>query len=122
MAANTIRDIKLDTNGDWSITEGDLDLVRGGDAIVQAIKIRLQFFKTEWFLNTEAGTPWFQSILVKNPDANVLQTIFRERILGTPGVDELTSLNLSFDSAARSLAVSFRVSTNLGELDGSVEI
>ena len=114
--SDTVRDIALDINGDLAISSGDLQLVSGSDAIVQAVKIRLQFFKGEWFLNLDAGVPYFQEILVKNPNPNVLQTLFRKALLETPGVLAIESLALTFDGRTRQLAVSYRVTTDVGEL------
>jgi hypothetical protein len=122
MAADTVRDLALDADGDFEVSGGDLQLVAGAEAVLQAIRIRLQFFKGEWFLDEDAGVPFFQSVLVKSPDANVLQAVFRTAILETPGVEALPSLTLTFDRAARRLSVAFRVSTDLGELDSTVEL
>ena len=119
---STTRDIALDGNGDWQVTAGDLVLVAGQAAILQAIRIRLQFFKGEWFLDEDAGVPYFQSVLVKNPDPNLLQTIFRDAILATPGVLGLPSLTLTLDRSTRSLTVAFRASTDEGELDATVTL
>jgi hypothetical protein len=122
MATDTPRDLQLDTDGDFAISGGDLQIVSGADAIVQAVKIRLQFFRGEWYLDEDAGLPYFQSVLVKNPDPNVLHSVFRRAILDTPGVLEITSLTLTFDRAERTLTVAFRISTDVGELDSSVEL
>lgn len=117
MAADTPRTIKLDVNGDFDISTGNLQILTGAESIAQAVRITLQFFKGEWFLNLDAGLPYFQSILVKNPDANQLQAIFRDAILAVPGVSALPSLTLTFDRTTRALSVRCRVSTDFGELD-----
>lgn len=114
--ADTVRDIALDTDGDLKVEAGDLVLVSGADAIVQAVRIRLQFFRGEWFLDLSAGLPWFQSVLIKNPDPNILHTVFRDEILGTPGILSLSSLTLTSDTAARTLTVRYRADSDVGEL------
>ena len=116
---STVRDIKLDTAGDLEVAAGDLVLVSAADAIVQAVRIRLQFFKGEWYLDLDAGVPYYQSVLVKNPDPGVLQTVFRKALLETPGVLAVNALSLTQDRAARSLRVDYRVSTDVGELVSS---
>ncbi len=116
----TARDIALDDAGDWNISGGDLTLVSDGPAILQALIIALEFFKGEWFLDEEAGLPYFQDVLVKNPDPNVLQSVFRTAILDVPGVLAINELTLLFDTAARTFAVTFRVSTDFGELVSTV--
>lgn len=122
MAADTPRTLKLDADGDLDFSTGNLQVLAGAEAIVQGVLVRLQFFKGEWFLDLDAGIPYFQSVLVKNPDPNVLQTIFREAILATPGVLALTSLVLTLDRVTRRLTVAFRISTDVGELDASTEL
>lgn len=116
------RDIKLDGDGDLSVSGGDLEMVSDADGILQSINTRLQFFQGEWFLDEDAGIPYFQSVLIKNPDPNVLSAIFRETILETPGVSALNDLTLDFDRSARRLSVSFRVETDLGQLADTVEV
>lgn len=117
MATN--RDIALDDDGDLSVSGGDLQLVSGADAIVQAVRIRLQFFRGEWFLDVDAGVPYFQDVLVKNPDPNVLQAVFRAAILETPGISELTALSIDFDRTNRRLSVSYRADTDVGEISST---
>ena len=114
--ADTVRDIALGTDGDLSISAGDIVLISGAEAIVQAIRIRLQFFKGEWFIDLNAGIPWFQDVLVKNPDVNLLYSIFRKALLETPGVLAVNALSLSLDRGTRTLTVSYRVSTDTDEL------
>lgn len=118
----TARDIALDADGDWDVSGGDLVLVYDGAAILQAISIALRFFKGEWFLNTEAGLAYYQSVLVKNPDPTVLQSIFSKAILAVEGVTAINDLSLSLDTSTRTLSVSFRVATDAGLLSSTVTL
>ena len=93
---------------DLDFTGGDLKLLDGAEAIRQHIKIRLQTFLGEWFLDQRIGIPYFQSILVKNPNTNAVRVIFNAAILTTPGVETLQELELDFDSPTRRLDVSFK--------------
>lgn len=120
MAADTVRDLKLGADGDLVVTAGDLVCVSGAEAIVQAVRSRLQFFKGEWFLDLDAGLPYYQSILVKNPNVNVLQGTFRDEIAETPGIDSVDSLTLLFDRAARTLSVTYTASTDVGQIGETV--
>ena len=63
-----VTDFGLDSDGD--MYADDLGLVLTGDApgVLQQTSLRLRFFKGEWFLDDERGMPWWQRILVKNPD------------------------------------------------------
>jgi hypothetical protein len=95
----------------------DLSLVRGIDSVAQQIKIRLLTFLGEWFLDVRAGVPYFESILVKNPDRLIVEGLFREQIEGVPEVQEIESLTLAFDSLRRELSVTFRARTTVGVLE-----
>lgn len=122
MSATTVRDIALGTDGDLSISRGDLVLVTGATAIVQAVAIELQFYQGEWFLDLSAGVPYFQEVLVKNPAVEVLQTVFRDVILSVPGVSALTSLNLTTVPQTRALQVAYTATTDVGLIGDTVEV
>jgi hypothetical protein len=53
---------------------------------------------------------------VKAPHPEIIRQAYRKRILETAGVSELASLELDFDSAERALDVSFKATTDAGEL------
>ena len=106
-------DLLLDSQGDLDISTGDLQLTTGGEAIAQHLRIRLQFFLGEWFLDSRIGIPFFQSILIKNPATNVVRSIFRAAILSTPGVISLSELTIDFDGPTRTLAVAFTAETEV---------
>lgn len=110
-------DLKLDANGDLEIgPDGDLIIVRGVDAIMQHLRIRLQFFRGEWFLDTRLGIPYYEEVLRKAPDLNVVQSLFREAILTTPGVLSISEFALDYDGVARKLSLDFQALTTEGEL------
>jgi hypothetical protein len=121
--ATTKRSLKLKDNGDWDTTTGTLQYVTGLAAVRQAVRIRLQAFLGEWFLDTTVGTPLLQQVLgQKNPNPAVLHGVFRARILGTPGVAALQKLELTFDRRARTLRVDFVASCDFGEFADSVPL
>lgn len=100
-----------------AIANGDLVLVDGLAAIAQDVTTRLQFFLGEWFLNTSAGIPYFQKILVKNPNLAVVGSLLRKTILTTPGIKTLTEdLSFVFTGATRTMSVSFTADTISGPL------
>jgi hypothetical protein len=107
-------DIKLDTDGDLAIEDGDVAWLDGADAVAQHIRCRLRMFKGEWFLNEDEGVPWFDEIFEKGVEDGRVVAILRKVILGTPGVTSLTSLSLTHDRAERELSVVFEAVTDLG--------
>lgn len=117
------RDLKIDKDtGDLVIENGDLVQVSGIDAIAQAVRQHLSFFKGEWFLDEEEGLPYFEEVLVKNPNLAAIQDVFRKEILSIAGILEVQSLTLAYVGATRTLKVSFRASTDLGELTQTEEL
>jgi hypothetical protein len=86
-------------------------------SIAQAVRIRLQFFLGEWFLDLSVGVPYFEQILIKNPDVRNVQGLIRKEILATPGVLSLLALKLVYDSAGRELTVTYTANTDFGPLN-----
>jgi hypothetical protein len=110
------KDIMLDApTHDLIVENFDFKLVDGIDRVRQQIAIRLQFFKGEWFLDLDFGVPWFQEILgIKPPPLDRIEDIIRTQVLTTPDVLELESLELDYNGANRTLAVSLRAKTIFG--------
>lgn len=122
MSAITKRDILLTADGDIDVSKQDLQLTSGIDAVMQSVRIRLQFFMGEWFLDTTQGVPYFQQVLVKNPDLNALASIFRNVVLGTPGIKSLTQFSLDHDRQARTLSVTMAGVADFGAFDAQTVV
>jgi len=115
-------DLALDlVKKDLLIDGLDLKLVDKSDYIRQSLQIRLSFFRGEWFLDTEAGTPFYQDVFVKDPNLPNIENIFKARIIETEGVNELLSFSLELASD-RSAKIEFQVNTIYGIVDFSETI
>lgn len=129
-------DLSLDLNPAHKGQQGYRDLlVLGGDLvltsdadpdgtnnILQDILQRLCFFLAEWFLDNTQGLPYFQQILVKNPDQSKVDSIFVNAIMGTPGVTQLSSYSFTVNRATRVLSISFSCITTSGVVSYSENI
>ena len=62
-------------NNDISYTSKDIDWV------IQKIKIELQFFFGEWFLDNSLGFQWLEKVLIKNPNLNEVDDMIKLVIL-----------------------------------------
>jgi hypothetical protein len=114
----------LETSGDWQLSNGDLVLTSdaqsiGTNPILQDILQKIKFFQGEWFLDNSLGVPWFQQILVKNPDLAKIEAIFIDLILSVPGVDALVSFEFTPNLPNRSFTLSFQAQTTMGDIDYS---
>lgn len=105
----------LVVNSDLVLTS-DSD-VNGTNPVLQDILQRIQYFLGEWFLDNTQGLPWFQQILVKNPNQSAIDAIFKNVILGTPGVLQLSSYNFSPNPGIRVLTVFFNAVTTSGTVN-----
>lgn len=110
-------DLKLGADGDLAIKNSDLQLTTSDDAVRQHLQQRLRTFLGEWFLDLDVGVPYFQDILVKNPNINQIDGILKQKILTTPGVVELLSFTMNFDQSARSLSIEFEYTFYSGEIN-----
>lgn len=60
----------------------------------QRLRMRMRRFLGEWFLDTGLGIPYRRDILVKNPDLQVIRSIFVQELLKDAAVDAVVSMNL----------------------------
>jgi len=115
-------DLAMDiVSKDLLIKNLDLQLVKDVDYIRQSLEIRLRFFRGEWFLDVNAGTPYYQEILVKNPNLPNIENILKARILETVGVNELTEFSLVI-SGQREGTLDFKADTIFGPVEFSETI
>lgn len=110
-------DLALDPQtGDLLLESGRLRLATGLDAIAQDVTMRLRFFLGEWFLDTRIGVPYFQEILVKNPNIPRVTQLLRQVVQETPGVTSVDRFDFTLDAQARNASVAFTASTTAGQL------
>lgn len=110
-------DLLLDDDNDLVIEDGDLKFSKGIDAVVQQCRIALQMFQGEWFLDLDAGIPYWQSILGHKPKVAIeaARIFMRGELERVDGVDEVTKLDIVYGGATRTLTVTWQVSTVFGE-------
>lgn len=82
------------------------------DGVAQCVATRLSLWRGQWFIDTEEGTPWIQEVLGKR---SAVEAVLRERILETPGVQELNSFEAIFDPDTRRITIAATISTIYGD-------
>ena len=109
-------DLQL-TASSLAMTNGDLVLVDGIDAIAQDLTTRLRFFLGEWFLDQGMGIDFYGKILVKNPSMPDIIPMFAKVIKTTAGVKSIKqALSYSYAGATRTMSISFKADTVVGPL------
>jgi hypothetical protein len=118
--ADVVRNFYVDpTTGDLVIDANGVKFTSGVESIAQAVQQNLRFFRGEWFADEDIGIPYFEEIFVKNPDLAAVREWFRRTILETVGILDIVSLDLSFDAATRKITVTYRATSDLGEISAT---
>jgi hypothetical protein len=89
---------------------------QGIERVMQSLRCRLNFYTGEWFLDETAGTPWRQQILVKPVNLSLVESIIKNRILTTYGVNNLLRFFMNFTAATRTLDIIFTIDTIYGTI------
>jgi hypothetical protein len=120
-AALQYRDLQCDPlTRDLVLTRGDLTLVSGVPAIRQAVEFAMRSFRGEWFLDTSAGVPYFQQVLVKGANINALKATFSAAVLAVPGIASVPTMALAYNGTTRTLRIEWSATTDTGEITTGV--
>lgn len=103
---------KLTPDGDYTFGQGPGNFLSNSPATVgQAVKTRLTLFQGTFFINTNAGTPYYTQILGAGK-RNTFDQAIKNIILGTQGVTQI--LNYSSSIVNRQAQVTCTVDTIYG--------
>lgn len=98
-------DLKLNSSGDLVIGEnGDISLTQSRR---QAVQIRLRWLYGEWRFAPENGVPYFEEIMVKNPDTARIKQIIRSEVMGVDGMLDVKNLEVKVNSQLRTVRITF---------------
>ena len=98
-----MKDILLDRDGDLNINEwGDISLT---DSVRQAVRIRLLWFLEEWRFAPSFGVPYYEEILVKNPNLQRIRRIIMDEVLSVEEVRDVRNVTIDLDKKTRSAKV-----------------
>lgn len=110
-------DIRLTNDHDLDLSSLDITLVDKAEQVRQQLLIKLRLFTGEWFLDTEFGTPYLQSILGKQLTLSASIAALRKSILEVEGVTNIAELTYDFSAQNRRLSVNFTVDTPYGQVE-----
>lgn len=96
-----MKDIRLQPDGDLAVDTFDLGIVSGADQVSQRLQTRLRSVLGEWYLDPSFGVPYFEEILVKNPDLSRVTAVLNDAVLADPEVLEITSYDVRYEEPRR---------------------
>ena len=113
-------DIKLDEDtGDISFTNGESTVTSiGAEDLAQRIRIRLNTFQGEWFMDNTLGIDWFNRVMGKNRSKMAVDALIQEAILEEPDALQIIAYSSSISSDRR-FGCSFRVRTENGAISST---
>jgi hypothetical protein len=79
--------------------------------LAQRLKIRLQTFKGEWFLDGTIGIDYFNQIAGKNRSKAAVDAIIQAEILQEQEVLQITAYSSVIDKTTRKITIQFTVRT-----------
>ena len=112
------KDFEIGTDGDLTLTAGDFVFVEDKLQVAQAVEATLRTFRGEWFLNTNFGVPYFQSILGQRMvTKDEFDALIKAAIVGVEDVNRILAYDSSFDRRNRTYDVSFTADTVFGPIN-----
>lgn len=98
-------------DGDLYFDEETAD-IRLTNSVGQAATIRLRWFLGEWRLGPELGLPYYEDVLVKNPNIPKIKRIMLDKLYTINEVQEVESLDIDVSEANRNAKVTFKLLTD----------
>ena len=113
-------DILLDRSGDLLLSDtGDIVL---NDSVAQKIRIRLLWFEGEWKWDREEGIPYFDQLLVKNPNLDYFESVIRDRIFEIDEISDVKNVEITFNRETRNAVIKFVALTDRETIKDEVVI
>lgn len=113
-------DIKLDEDGDISLVNGDAQTTSvGAEDLAQRLRIRLNTFQGEWFMDNTLGIDWWNRVMGKNRSKMAVDALIQDAILKEPDALQIVSYTSSI-STDRKFGCSFRVRTEDGAISSAI--
>ncbi len=115
-----MKTLQLDENNNLVFKNGQLVVITNEAKVIQCVKNRLLWFKGEWFLDRQGGTPYFEVIFAKPYNESRVVAAIRDVIATTDGVNKVLDLTVSdYDPVTRHLTLNFIADTIYGVIDSN---
>lgn len=81
----------------------------------------LRTYIDEWYLDPSKGLPYYEEILTKNADLDVINSLFKAKIISIPGVKSIIETETLYNTTTRKYNFTFIVLTDNEEtVEGSI--
>ena len=108
-------DLKIDKLTNELVITDDVAFSTGIEAVEQGLRLRLNLFVGDWFLNEAEGVDYYGEILGQKFNEVRVRGAVRPVILAAPGVSELLSLSAQYDGTTREVTIAWQVKTIFGD-------
>jgi hypothetical protein len=115
---------RIDENGDPRFGRGAGDFLRDHEAVVQNVETRLGLNRGDWFLDTDAGVPWFgqaDAIMGSRETSPDGRAAIKATILDTEGVSALDRFAYGYNRTTRRQTFTADVRT-IYDLTATIEV
>lgn len=107
--------LQLDNDGDVTLDQTkSFILIDSTEELSQKIFITLSIRKSEWFLNTSFGVPWFVMFEEKYTDAEIISEL-ETIILNIEDVETVDSVEIDRNRATRTATITIKATGNAEE-------
>lgn len=103
--------INLQTN-DIAHADGLISYVNLDNETIQRIRTCLRRIEGEWFLDINAGLPYFGGQMLGGKDLEYVKLIIREELLSIDGVNKITEINILADTKTKHVSVYVELELN----------
>ena len=112
-----------DQGRDIVFVNGQCPVTRNiAEGLAQRLTIRLRTFWQEWFLNTDYGVPYLESILGHKNKKSFVDIIIQEQIYSERGVAQITQFDSTLNGNTRTYSCTFKVRSTSGEETSTITI
>ena len=87
--------------GDLRVVNGVVAMVRGADAVAQEIRVRLRWWKGEWFLDRRRGVPYLDGILRDGATPATVRAVILAELKNVPDLAPHPVVTVDIDARTR---------------------
>jgi hypothetical protein len=102
---------RVDEDGDFVFGHGLADYLTENEAIALLVTQRLWLWLGEWFLDTSAGINWPAILGTRPPALRLAESEIRRIVRDTPGVEDITTFDMTFEHSIFMVQVYMEVTT-----------